>query len=202
MSTEELKKATGRELRAGRHSEHKTEKNKGASTCRTSADLTFEMLQTDNNVRKPDRKGLHSIPLLASSALHKPRTRCGKACAPRRRRHKPRVSEDLEQQLQELQEDNLQLQQQLTWIEVATQETFQQLQMFQQLCDDVDRQNEALLAELQRLQAQKQQQQQMCTSDTPASDKYTSRSDLSQRKTIHSWGPGTSDHQTTSSLYA
>ena len=71
-------------------------------------------------------------------------------------------------QLQNLREGNVQLAQQLTRIEMATHEAFQQLQVFQRHCDEAGRQNEALLAELRRLQ-QKKQQQDLRTSSMPAS---------------------------------
>ena len=50
----------------------------------------------------------------------------------------------------------MQLRLHLTRIDAATQKAFQQLEVFQRHCDEAGRQNEALLAELQRLQQQKQ----------------------------------------------
>ena len=66
----------------------------------------------------------------------------------------------------------MQLAQQLTRNEMATHEAFQQLKVFQQHCDNAGRQNEALLAELQRLQQQKQQQHSRTNSMPASTQRY------------------------------
>lgn len=88
-------------------------------------------------------------------------------------------------QMQELQESNLQLRLQLTRIEAASAKAFQELEVFQQHCDEASRQNEALLAELQRLQQQKQQR---CSSSMPASShRYKHRQTSATWPAFHVW---------------
>ena len=66
----------------------------------------------------------------------------------------------------------MQLQLQLSCIEANSEKAFQQLEVFQQHCDEAGRQNEALRAELQRLQQQKQQR---CSSSMPDSSQSYER---------------------------
>lgn len=59
-------------------------------------------------------------------------------------------------QMRELQESNMRLGLQLTCIKADSEKAFQQLEVFQQHCEEAGRQNKALHAELQR-RAQLQQ---------------------------------------------